>query len=290
MPVAMEDPGYFEARWVLQTHGAELVPVPVDRHGLIVDCLPERRPSLIYVTPAHQFPLGVVMSARRRADLLKYARRKQTWIVEDDYDGELAFDAPRPPPLYGADDADRVVHVGSFSKVLAPSLRLAYLVPPRALRADFLAAKYLADLGCAAYEQAALAHFLRSGGFQRHLRRVVRSLRQRRDTLVEGLRAHGRGHFTFDVPRAGMHLVMWPAARSSIDLHRLVQVAAAAGLGLHLLDSNHYASPAPPPRALLLGYAGLSPAEIKLACRLLGKCIAGLEHEGKRPLSPPRSS
>jgi GntR family transcriptional regulator/MocR family aminotransferase len=281
-PAVIEDPGYFEMRWVLQTHGAQLVAVPVDRHGLQVDRLPERRPALVYVTPAHQFPLGVALAERRRAELLAYARRQQTWIIEDDYDGELAFDPPLRAPLYGADDADRVVHIGSFSKVLAPSLRLAYLVPPRALRDDFRAAKYLADLGCAAYDQAALATFLRTGGFQRHLRRVVRALRQRRDALVEGLRRHGRGHFRFDVPSAGMHLVAWRSNRSGLDLSRLAQVAAQAGVGVHLLDRRHYATPVASPRALLLGYGRLSPNEITLACRILGECIATLERDGER--------
>lgn len=281
-PAAIEEPGYFEARWVLRAHGAQLLPVPVDRHGLRVDRLPACRPALIYVTPAHQFPLGMAMAADRRTELLAYARRHRSWIVEDDYDGELSFDAPQRTPLYGSDDADRVVHIGSFSKMLAPSLRLAYLVPPRALRNDFLAAKHLADLGCAAYEQTALARLLESGSFLRHLRRVVSALRQRRDALVEGLRAHGRGHFTFAVPRAGMHLVAWRASGSRLDLARLVQLCAQAGVGLHLLGCTHYCvAPAGPPRALLLGYGGLSATEIALACRIVGQCIETLEREGR---------
>jgi GntR family transcriptional regulator / MocR family aminotransferase len=274
----IEDPGYFAARWALQAHGAQVLPVPVDRYGINVDELPLHRPGLIYVTPAHQFPLGMALAPRRRAELLKYARKLETWIVEDDYDGEVSFDAPQLPALYGADSADRVVHIGSFSKVLAPSIRLAYLVPPKALRDDFLAAKFLADFGCSAYEQAALAHFLRSGGFQRHLRRVVQSLRQRRDALVDGLHEHAGGHFSFDVPRSGMHLAAWLVSRSQLDLVQLVRVAAAAGVGVHPLE-RHYMSAPPLAKGLLLGYAGLSTAEITMACQLLGSCIAKLQKD-----------
>ncbi len=270
----MEDPGYFAARWVLQAHGARVVPVPVDHSGLITDKLPARRPGLIYTTPAHQFPLGAVMSQRRRTDLLRYARRTETWIVEDDYDGEVSFDAPQPaPPLYTMDSGDRVIHVGSFSKVLAPSLRLAYVVAPKALQNDFTMAKRLCDFGCSAIEQASLAHLLKSGGFHRHLRRVIQALRERRDALIDGLEQYGRGHFSFETPSSGMHLVAWRAPKSRLDLDLLVRRCAEVGVGLHPLHRHYMAGPRP--AALLMGYAGLSATEIEMACRLLGSCLEG---------------
>jgi GntR family transcriptional regulator / MocR family aminotransferase len=274
----MEDPGYFAARWALAAHGATLIPVPVDRGGLVVERLPEQRPGLIYVTPTHQFPLGVALAARRRAELLRYAKAQRTWIVEDDYDGELNFDGPAVRPLRAMAGGEQVIHVGSFSKVLAPSLRLAYLVAPRALRDDFVSAKLLCDLGCSAIEQAALAGLLTSGGFERHLRRVVRALRSRRNALVAGLRRHAAPHLRFDVPTTGMHLVAWQAASSRLHLPTLIRVAAGSGIGLHPLGPHAWAHEAAP--ALLLGYAGLSAAEITLACRLLGPCIEQALREG----------
>ena len=207
---------------------------------------------------------------------LSRGRKRHGMTALYDYDGEVSFDAPQLPALYGADSADRVVHVGSFSKVLVPSIRLAYLVPPKALRDDFVAAKFLADFGCSAYEQAALAHFLHSGGFQRHLRRVVQSLRQRRDALVDGLQEHAAGHFTFEIPRSGMHLVARLANRSGLDLQQLVRTAAAAGVGLHPLERHYMLAPSLP-KGLLLGYAGLSTSEITMACQLLGASIAKLK-------------
>lgn len=277
-PAVIEDPGYFAARWALAAHGAQLIPVPVDRAGLVTERLPEQRPGLIYTTPAHQFPLGVALSARRRVELLRYARAQRTWIVEDDYDGELSFDGPATPPLRAMVGGEQVIHVGSFSKVLAPSLRLAYLVAPRALRDDFVSAKLLCDLGCSAIEQAALAHLLASGGFERHLRRVVRALRSRRNALVAGLRRHTGSHFRFEVPTTGMHLVAWQAASSRLHLPTLMRIAAGSGIGLHPLGPHAWAHEVAP--ALLLGYAGLSAAEITLACRLLAPCLERATREG----------
>jgi GntR family transcriptional regulator / MocR family aminotransferase len=272
----IEDPGYFGACWAVHAHGARIVPVPVDRHGLVTDGLPARRPGLIYTTPSHQFPLGFVMSKRRRDELLRYARRLDTWILEDDYDVEVSFDAPPSLPLRAADTDDRVIHIGTFSKILAPSLRLAYLVAPRSLRSDFIAAKRLCDMGCSAIEQAALAHFLASGGFQHHLRRVTRALRARRNALIAGLSQQTGHHFSFDAPTAGMHLVAMLSPRSTLDLDELIRAAAKAGVGLYPLAPHYLAKKGPP--GLLLGYAGMAPAEIDRACRILGTCVqAGVQ-------------
>ncbi len=279
-PAVIEDPGYFGAGWILHAHGARIVPVPVDRNGLVTDSLPARRPGLVYTTPAHQFPLGVVMSQRRRGELMRYARRHDTWILEDHYDGEVSFDGPPSPPLRAADVHERVIHIGTFSKVLAPSLRLAYLVAPHALRRDFIVAKRLCDMGCSAIEQAALAHFLASGGFQRHLRRVTRTLRARRNALMAGLRQHAGAHFSFDAPTAGMHLVALRSPRSTLDLDELIRCAAAAGVGLHPLAPHYLAESGP--AGLLLGYAGMAPAEIDMACRILGTCVQAVERSRRQ--------
>ena len=270
-PAVIEDPGYFGARWVLQAHGAILAPVPVNRAGMVIDRLPQQRFGLIYTTPAHQFPPGVALSPRRRADLLRYAHRHATWIVEDDDDGEISFDGPAIAPLRALDGGERVTHVGSFSKVLAPSLRLANAAVPRALRDDFVSAKTLCDLGCSAIQQAALAYLLQSGEFMRHLRRVVRALQARRNAVVLDLQRHAAAHFRVEVPPTGMPLVASLHPGSRLNLTSLIRIAAATGVGLHLIGVHSMA--AKPPAGLLLGYTGLSPAEIGIACRLLGPCI-----------------
>ncbi|HJV71984.1 PLP-dependent aminotransferase family protein [Ideonella sp.] len=267
----IEEPGYFSIRQTLLTHGARVIGVPVDRSGLVTDQLPARRPGLIFATPSHQFPLGAVMSQRRRQELLRYAVRHDTWIVEDDYDAEIRYDNRQVAALRATDKPDRVIFIGTFSKVLAPSMRLAYMVVPRGLKQDFVNAKRLADMGCPAIEQAALAHFMATGGFERHLRRVVRALRARRNALVTALQQHAGDAIELQDSPAGMHLVGWLKGRAAARANDLTEQAAAMGLGLHPL-SRHYMNPPRTP-GLLFGFAAQSPSEIDAAVRLLGRAI-----------------
>jgi GntR family transcriptional regulator/MocR family aminotransferase len=268
----IEEPGYFSARQALIAHGAQVVGVPVDKSGLVTEALPTRRPGLVFVTPSHQFPLGAEMSQRRRLELLRYASRQDTWIVEDDYDAEIRYDGRQVPALCSIDKQRRVIFVGSFSKVLAPSLRLAYLVMPPALRDDFVVAKRLDDMGCPAIEQAALAHFLAGGGFERHLRRVVRSLRSRRDALFAALWQHASGIVELQDSRAGMHVVGWLKGAAAARPEALVTQAAALGLGLHPLAPHYFGKPPRTP-GLVFGFAALSPSEIDVAARLLARAV-----------------
>ena len=171
------------------------------------------------------------------------------------------------------DGDDRVIHVGSFSKVLAPSLRLAYVIMPRALRRDFITAKRLADLGCPAVDQAALAGFINAPGLDRHVQRVVTNLKERRDALLAGLARHTTRQLEVFDSSAGMHVVARLRHGSPSREEALVARAAGASLGIYPL-SGHYARS--PQYGLLLGYAGVSPRQIGAACRVLGTCLAGL--------------
>jgi GntR family transcriptional regulator/MocR family aminotransferase len=144
-PVVLEDPHYFGAFQALEAHGARICPVPVDQDGLTCEALPASAPSLVCVTPSHQFPSGAVMSLPRRLELLQYADTHKCWILEDDYDGEFRYGSEPLAALRSLDRNDRVLFVGSFSKVLLPSLRLGYLVMPAGLREDFITAKWASD-------------------------------------------------------------------------------------------------------------------------------------------------
>ncbi|NZA26672.1 PLP-dependent aminotransferase family protein [Luteimonas sp. SJ-92] len=269
---AIEEPHYTAIRMALQVHGARLLPVPVDAQGLCCDLLPEREaPKLLCVTPSHQFPTGAVMSLPRRMALLEYARRHRSWIFEDDYDGEFRYDARPLAALRSLDDAGRVIYVGTFSKALYPALRLGYLVMPPALRGDFLAAKRMADFGTAAIEQAALAAFIADGGFERHLRRSAKALRQRRAALLEGLHACSAGRLEIADSRAGMHLAVWLRGVGRDAGEALIARAQARGLGLYSI-APYYLEP--PQRAgLLMGYAGLSTVEIGQALAVFRTCL-----------------
>ncbi len=191
-PVWIEDPGYPGARLLLESAGAKLMPVPVDAHGIDVAagrrlCLAAR---LAYVTPAHQVPLGSRLSLERRLALLDWACRQGAWIFEDDYDSEFRYDGAPIVALKSLDSRDAVLFAGSFSKMLFPGLRLAYLVLPAGLVDGFMAARSLVDRFPAVFDQVVLCDFISEGHFARHLRAMRELYGSRLMTLREATRGH----------------------------------------------------------------------------------------------------
>jgi GntR family transcriptional regulator / MocR family aminotransferase len=273
--VVLEEPHYFLAHQALVAHGADVVAVRTDEHGLVCDELPERSPRLIYVTPSHHFPTGAALSMQRRLDLLHYADEHQCWILEDDYDGEFRYDAHPLAALRSLDEQDRVIYVGTFSKVMFGGLRLAYMVIPAALRADFIGAKFLSDMVCPAIEQAALARFMEDGGFERHLRMARKELKARRETLVAGLKEYARDRVEIADTAAGMHLMVWLRGYDAPRCEALVAYAHDHGLGLHPMSPLYLH--APERQGLLLGYGSLPVNELREAMRLFGQCLDYME-------------
>ena len=267
----VEEPQYFALRQILQIHGARVHGVDVDTDGLLPERMPKESPRMVCVTPSHQFPSGAVLSLQRRLELLQYARRHDTWILEDDYDGEFRYDSKPLAALRSLDRDGRVLYVGTFSKTLFPSLRLGYVVMPAALRRDLVTAKWAQDFGSSAIEQAALAHFMQSGGFERHLRRSARTLLERRAALLEGLHAISDGRLDINDSHAGMHLVVWLRGKKNADLDSMLAHAQRLGLSLHTIRP-HYLR-APEGAGLLMGYCGLSVAQIREAIMLFGRVL-----------------
>ncbi|HEY0802187.1 MAG TPA: PLP-dependent aminotransferase family protein [Steroidobacteraceae bacterium] len=267
----IEDPHYQMAYRTLLVHGARMVPIRVDRDGLVASELPARGARLIYLTPSHQFPSGEVMSFERRVAVLNYAAKHRSWIIEDDYDSEFQYISRPLPALRSLDLQDRVIYVGSFSKTLFPSLRLAYMVCPAALHGDILQAKRLEDLGCAAIDQAALAAFMQGRQFEKHLRRSAAELKRRREALIKGLRRHAGAHIEMAESHAGMHIVVWLPRLSFSDLDRLIAKAQTLGLGIHPI--HPYYCTRPPFPGLLVGFASVSVAQIEKATELFGQSL-----------------
>jgi GntR family transcriptional regulator/MocR family aminotransferase len=270
----IEDPHYQLALHALRAHGARIQAVRTDAEGMVTSELPVRGARLAYVTPSHQFPSGAVMSLARRMELLKWAAKTESWIFEDDYNGEFVYDGPALPTLRSLDVHDRVIYVGTFSKVMYTSLRLGYIVSPARLRQDLSSAKLLDDLGTATLEQMALATFMDSGGFDRHLKRAIGELEARRAVLLEGLRRHAGEHIDVAESMTGMHVVGWLRTLDYAGLDRLLELARRKGLGLYPIHPFYEKLPARP--GLLLGFAGLWPAQIEAATRLLGRCFTEL--------------
>lgn len=258
---AVEEPGYEGARSAFRAVGAKLVPIPVDAEGLDPATLARRRVRVVHVTPSHQYPLGGVMSWPRRAALLAWAEHAGAWILEDDYDGEFRLDGRPLQALKGVDAGGRVVYLGTFSKVLFPALRLGYVVLPPPLVEPFLRAKLVADGGSARLEQDALADFLASGAFERHVRRARTRHRERRAALLAALATHFGDRVEVVGAAAGLHVVAWLPGLAPSRSGTFARRAAAAGVGVYSI-TPHYLTP--PPRAgFILGYGGLTPAAIR---------------------------
>jgi GntR family transcriptional regulator / MocR family aminotransferase len=279
----IEDPCYRLVSDAVRVHGARVLPVPVDDQGLVCDELPASRPSLIWVTPSHQFPSGVIMSQTRREELLRYASRHSSWIIEDDYDGEFRYDTAPIPALRSLDVGERVLYVGSFSKTLFPGMRLGYLICPPGLLEDFRRAKRYDDLGCGSMEQQALATFMKSGAFERHLRKVMLELRKRRAALISALQRHCPDA-QIDDSRSGMHMVAWLPEFTFQQLDALLLAARRRSLGVRAIHAYYANRPMIP--GLLLGVAGLSAAQLRVSARLLGEAMSEVRSlpAGHRPV------
>ncbi|MDM4767932.1 PLP-dependent aminotransferase family protein [Pelomonas sp. SE-A7] len=262
--VWMEEPGYRGAVTAFEAAGARLQPVPLDREGLRPDpALPS--PRLVYLTPSHQYPCGMALSLPRRLALLEMARREQAWIIEDDYDSEFHYDGRPMPALQGLDEHGRVLYVGTFSKVLFPSLRLAYLVLPEALVAPFVTARTTQDGHAAQLPQAVAADFLRQGHFAAHLRLMRRLYQQRRDCLLQALQPIR----AWLEPQPGPGGLQLAALLPRGEEARFTRAAAALGLltpGLSALYQGPLRQD-----GWLLGYSALTPDEIAVACHSLGQ-------------------
>lgn len=264
---AVESPGYPPIAGLLQAQGARLAPVPVDEQGLVTAALPAGA-RLVYTTPAHQFPLGMPMSAARRRELLAWASREGAVVIEDDYDSEFRFEGQPRDSLQGLDTEGRVAFVGSFSKTLAPSLRLGYVVAPPALREALLNAKHLADVHGPSLLQQALARFMAEGAYRRHLRRCVSEYGRRREALRRGFEQHLSRWLRLVPAEAGFHQAALRAG-APLDTVRLAALARRLDVGLYPLQAFGSA-----PEGLLMGFGRVAAADIEPALARLADLVA----------------
>jgi GntR family transcriptional regulator/MocR family aminotransferase len=258
--VWVEEPCYTLTRNMLEMTGCEVVPVPVDGEGLDVRAGIRRcrKARAAFVTPSHQYPLGVTMSAARRLQLLNWAQSSGAWIIEDDYDSEYRYASMPISSLQGLDSNSRVIYIGTFSKVLSPSLRLGYIVIPPDLVESFLAIRMATDLGPPVFQQAVLTDFIREGHFSRHIRRMRVLYGERRSVLVECIRKEFGSMVEVLGGEAGMHLVL-----TLPEGHRDREISQrAAARNFWLLPLSPAYAAAVSRQGLILGYGSTASEEI----------------------------
>ena len=283
--IAVEDPGYLSAKRIFSTRGATVVPVPVDDDGIRVNepgglteitaDAAQPTPRLVYVTPSHQFPTGVLMTLSRRLALLQWAKQNGALIIEDDYDSEFRYSGSPIPALQGLDEYDRVLYVGTFSKVMFPGSRLGYVVVPPALAEIFRRAKWLCDRQCPLIEQATLAEFIKGGYLTQHIRRMRNIYDRRRRSLVDSLQQVAP-RISIPGDASGLHILaqFQSARQSSEDFLSQALIRRASSLGVGLFSAGpHYWDAAAPERELIFGFGNISEADIKRAIARIGPLL-----------------
>ena len=267
--IALEDPGYPAAYAAAPLHGRKAVPIPVDGQGMDPDALERSGAGLAYVTPSHQFPLGVTMPAGRRSRLLHWAASApDRWLIEDDYDSEFRYSSRPIPAMQGLDRAGRVVYMGTFSRSIAPAIRVAYMILPQPLLERYRATFFHLACAVSRFEQESLRRFLTQGLYGRHLRRTG-NLYRKKCALFTGALSEIPG-VTVSGADAGLHfLVTLPRFSEG----SLVERAAAKSVGIHPL-SRYCHGVEPKPSTVVLGFAGLTEQEIAEAAALLKEAWA----------------
>jgi GntR family transcriptional regulator/MocR family aminotransferase len=273
--VLVETPGYTDAFRLFKTFGAGITALPVDDDGFPVEQIPrESKARFVFVTPSNQFPKGGALPLGRRLALLQWAQKTDALILEDDYDGELRYDGHPLSALQGLDKDDRVVYLGTFSKVLFPALRLGYIVLPNSLLSPFLLAKELVDRAAPTLTQAAVADFIIEGHFERHLRKLRKEYGGRRRTLIESIETFLSGQVQYNDNEAGLHVMLY--LDQDLDESLVVRRAADAGVGVYPGASYHLDGKIRP--SILLGFTGLSRNEIKRGIKDLASIIRDIKN------------
>jgi GntR family transcriptional regulator/MocR family aminotransferase len=270
-PVWMEEPGYPGAAVVFKALGASICPVPVDDEGLDFERgrAKWKAPRLVYVTPAHQFPLGVTMSLRRRLALLDWARRSGTLIFEDDYDSEYRYSGRPIPALQGLDRSGVVIFAGSFTAVLFPALRLGYLVVPSEMVDVFAAAESVSTHHPPLLEQAILCDFITEGNFARHIRRMRELYAERLNVLLESAGEKLGGVLQISGVEAGLQTVGW--LKGGLRAERIADLAAERNV--EVVPLSRYASGRSRRAGLILGFAAVDPKEIRRGVEEIAKIL-----------------
>ncbi|MDY3751489.1 PLP-dependent aminotransferase family protein [Christensenella minuta] len=262
---AIEDPGYRKTEHILHANGIRTVPVPLNQTGMDVDALEASGADVAHVTPSHHFPLGIVTPVGQRQRLLSWAARADRYIIEDDYDSEFRFSGKPIPALQSLDAQERVIYLNTFAKTLAPSLRISYMVLPAHLLKKYRETLLFYSCTIPSFEQRTLALFLARGHFERHLHRMRKIYKSRRDAFMEGLR-NSWDKINFSGADSGPHLLL--TVKNGMSEGELIRTAAEKSVQLTPL-SSYYTNGCTFSPTVVAGYSGYHSEELRKAARLL---------------------
>ena len=266
-----EDPGYGGAIEVLRSWGLQIETIAVERNGWLLEQAIQNNsiPKLIYVTPSHQYPMGVTMSLTQRLQLLEWAAQHGSWILEDDYDSEFRYESRPISSFQGLDQHERVIYSGTFSKVLFPAIRIGYIVVPAKLVEVFRAAKALTDRSSPIIEQVILTAFIEEGHFGRHIRRMRMLYHERQRALIESIERYASGLLKVESRNSGLHMT---AGLDAYQIDRDIS-ARLARVGVTAPALSSYALNRQDLSGLVLGYAAFERSEIEHAVKQMAEVL-----------------
>lgn len=271
--IAFEDPAYKQAYHMANALSYETVPVPLDKNGMMISALEESGADIAYVTPSHQFPTGIVMPINRRMELLRWAAKgEERYIVEDDYDSEYRYKGKPIPALQGYDAHEKVIYLGTFSRSVAPAIRLSYMVLPQPLMDAYERKNGFVHSTVSKVDQLIMQRFLEEGHYERHLNKTRALYKSRHDVLLEGLRPMSD---ILDVSgeHAGVHLLL--AFHNGLSETELIQRAAKEDVRVYGLSDYRIVETSAKKPTILLGYANLTEGQIREAVEILKRCFRG---------------
>jgi GntR family transcriptional regulator / MocR family aminotransferase len=268
--VAMEEPGYSGVRSVLEDQGCHIDPVPLEKDGLSVEHIQTSRAKAVYLTPSHQFPFGMVLSISKRMRLLKWAYQTGGYIIEDDYDGEFRYRGQPIPSLKSLDEQERVIYLGTFSKSFLPSARLSYIVFPPSLMVQYSRKFAAYNQSVSPIIQWAMALFMQSGEFERHIRRMRKMYQRKHQALIRSIEQYMGTQVKIVGEKSGLHILL---KLKGVTAFELIENGLQKGVKVYS-PSRFWLNPNPEVSSyIMLGFGGLSIEQIEKGVRLLASCL-----------------
>ncbi|KMT23315.1 PLP-dependent aminotransferase family protein [Clostridium cylindrosporum] len=270
--IAIEDPGWNISRFIFQKNNFKVTPTPLDKDGICLKTLREASPKFVYVTPSHQFPSGVVMPITRRQNLLKWARDTNAFIIEDDYDSEFRYIGRPIPSLQSLDEDERVIYLGTFSKSLAPSLRISYMVLPKKLLDKYKENMSMYEQPTSRLNQKTLQLFMSNGYWERHVQRMRKIYRKKHNTLIKSIEYYLNDKVRLIGGNAGLHILL--EIRNGMPEDMIIQKTEMAGVRIYptskyWANNNNLDNP-----VFLIGFGCLSENQIREGIELLGEVLS----------------